>query len=139
MSNLYLSLGSNIGNRESNLESALKLIGLKVGTVMEVSDIIETVPWGFESQNSFLNMAVKVQTELEPLEVLHRTQEIEHMLGRTEKTVNGQYHDRPIDIDLLMYDSLIMDSPELTLPHPLMWQRQFVTQPLRQIAPELFN
>lgn len=134
MSIVYLSLGSNLGNRQSNLESAMELIGRMVGKVVKASDIIETEPWGFDSGNPFLNMAAKVETELSPLDVLHTTQNIEKLLGRKEKTTDRQYHDRIIDIDILMYDSLVIDTPELTIPHPLMRQRPFVMEPLKQIA-----
>ena len=134
---MYLSLGTNMGNRHENLSRAQELIGREVGTVVSASDIIETEPWGFESSNRFLNMAVKVETTLQPLEVLHTTQEIERKLGRTQKSVNREYHDRMIDIDILLYDDLVMNTPELTIPHPLMYQREFVMKPLSQIAPEL--
>lgn len=137
MATLYLSLGTNMGDRRGNLDCALTLIAREVGTVVSASDIIETEPWGFESENSFLNMAVKVETGLTPLEVLHVTQDIERRIGRSEKTKDGQYRDRLIDIDLLMYDDVEMNTPELTLPHPLMRKRQFVMKPLAQIAPEL--
>ena len=137
MSTLYLSLGTNLGDRRQNLKSALELIGSKVGTVVSASDIIETDPWGFESPNPFLNTVVKVETDLKPLEVLDVTQEIEQQLGRATKSVNGEYHDRLIDIDILLYDDLVMDTPELTIPHPLMYERKFVMEPLAQIAPEL--
>lgn len=137
MSTLYLSLGTNLGDRQQNLKSALELIGREVGTVVSASDIIETDPWGFESPNPFLNMVVKIETDLKPLEVLDITQEIERQLGRATKSVNGEYHDRLIDIDILLYDDLVMDTPELTVPHPLMHERKFVMEPLAQIAPEL--
>ncbi|MCQ2065165.1 MAG: 2-amino-4-hydroxy-6-hydroxymethyldihydropteridine diphosphokinase [Bacteroidaceae bacterium] len=137
MATLYLSLGTNLGDRRKNISSALELIARNVGTVVAASDIIETEPWGFDSANSFLNMAVKVETGLTPLDALHATQDIERQLGRSEKTHDGHYRDRLIDIDLLMYDNLVMDTPELTLPHPLMRRRRFVMEPLAQIAPEL--
>lgn len=137
MSTLYLSLGTNLGDRQQNLKSALELIGREVGTVVSASDVIETDPWGFESPNPFLNMVVKVETDLKPLEVLDVTQKIERQLGRATKSVNGEYHDRLIDIDILLYDDLVMDTPELTIPHPLMYERKFVMEPLAQIAPEL--
>lgn len=144
MAALYLSLGTNLGDRRENLDRALSLIAREVGTVVSASDRMETAPWGFDSANSFLNMAVKVETELSPLEALHVTQDIERRLGRSEKTVNGQYRDRVIDIDLLMYfmsdgTPAKMDTPQLTLPHRLMRQREFVMKPLAQIAPELLN
>ena len=137
MATMYLSLGTNLGDRRRNLSCALELIAAEVGTILSASDIIETEPWGFESSNRFLNMVVKVDTDLKPVDALHVTQDIERRLGRTEKSVNGQYHDRLIDIDLLMYDNITMSTPELTLPHPLMRQRPFVMEPLAQIAPEL--
>lgn len=137
MATLYLSLGTNLGDRQKNLSLALELIGREVGTVVSASDIMETEPWGFESANRFLNMVIKVETNLQPLEALHVTQEIERRLGRRVKSVNGQYHDRLIDIDLLIYDDTTMSTPELTLPHPRMYQRDFVMKPLLQIAPEL--
>lgn len=137
MSTLYLSLGTNLGDRRQNLKSALELIGSKVGTVVSASDIIETDPWGFESPNPFLNMVVKVETHLQPMDVLHATQQIERKLGRIKKTQDGEYHDRLIDIDILLYDNLVMKTPELTIPHPLMYERKFVMEPLAQIAPEL--
>lgn len=144
MAVLYLSLGTNLGDRRENLDRALSLIAREVGTVVSASDRIETEPWGFESRNSFMNMAVKVETELSPIEALHATQAIERELGRSEKTVNGQYRDRVIDIDLLMYfmsdgTPAKIDTPQLTLPHRLMHQREFVMKPLAQIAPELMN
>lgn len=137
MATLYLSLGTNLGDRRSNLETALTHIAREVGTVISSSDVIETEPWGFDSSNSFLNMAVKVETLLQPLEVLHATQEIERQMGRSEKSVNREYKDRLMDIDLLLYDDIVMNTPELTIPHPLMYQREFVMKPLLQIAPEL--
>ena len=137
MATLYLSLGTNLGDRRSNLETACTHIAREVGTIVSASDIIETEPWGFDSSNSFLNMAVKVETILQPLDVLHATQKIELQMGRSEKSVNGKYKDRLIDIDLLLYDNIVMNTPELKIPHPLMYQREFVMKPLLQIAPEL--
>ena len=137
MATLYLSLGTNLGDRQKNLTSAMKLIGEKVGTVVSASDVMETDPWGFESSNRFLNMVAKVETDMQPIDVLHATQEIERKLGRTKKSVDREYHDRLIDIDILLYDNLVMNTPELTIPHPLMYEREFVMKPLLQIAPEL--
>lgn len=137
MPTLYLSLGTNLGDRRSNLETALTLIGQKIGTVQVRSGIIETEPWGFESTNRFLNMVAKVLTKLDPLDVLHTAQEIEKQMGRTVKSSNSVYHDRIIDIDILLYDDLVMKTDELTIPHPLMYKRSFVMQPLAEIAPDL--
>ena len=130
---LYLSLGSNLGDRHATMRRAIKLVNEEIGTVERESSPIETEPWGFESENKFLNMCIRVQTVMSPEGVLDATQDIERRLGRTTKSVNGQYHDRPIDIDMLMYDDLHMSTPRLTLPHPHMSERDFVMIPLREI------
>jgi len=130
---LYLSLGSNLGDREQMLHRAIELIGERIGTVQRVSSFIETEPWGFQSEHPFLNAACMVLTTLSPEQCLKETQKIERELGRTQKTKNGVYHDRPIDIDLLLYDDLKLSTPKLTLPHPHMYERDFVMIPLREI------
>ena len=132
---LYLSLGSNLGDREDMLRRAIALIGERVGKVQRVSSFIETEPWGFQSEHPFLNAACLVLTTLSPLECLDATQQIERELGRRTKSSGGIYHDRPIDIDLLMYDDLQLSTPRLTLPHPHMHERDFVMIPLREILP----
>ena len=137
MATLYLSLGTNLGQRQSNLDTALTLIGQRIGTVQAKSGVIETEPWGFESSNRFLNMTVKVETSLKPMDVLHTTQMIEREMGRTAKSDKDGYQDRIIDIDILLYDDNVMTTLELTIPHPLMYKRRFVMEPLAEIAPEL--
>lgn len=129
----YLSLGSNLGDRHATMQSAILLLGKQAGTVDRVSSAIETEPWGFESANKFLNMCVRIITTLSPEQLLAITKDIEQQLGRTTKSVNGQYHDRPIDIDILTYDDLHINTPSLTLPHPHMHERDFVMIPLREI------
>ena len=136
-----MSLGTNLGDKEKNLRDAVHKIEEQIGKVISLSAFYMTAPWGFESDNSFLNAAVCIETELLPLEVLQKTQEIERELGRTHKSTGGVYSDRLIDIDLLMYDDLILSatSPsgaELNLPHPLM---DFVMKPMAEIAPELVH
>lgn len=130
---VYLSLGANIGNKENTIRNAIKMLGESVGDVTGVSSMIETEPWGFESENSFMNCAVRVETGYTPTEVLKRTQGIESALGRTHKTTNGEYKDRLIDIDILLYDDITVNLPELRIPHPLMHDRDFVMIPLREI------
>lgn len=130
---VYLSLGSNLGDRHHTMRRAIELIGIQIGTVDRQSSPIETEPWGFESPNKFLNMCVRVLTTLQPEQLLAATKAIECTLGRTSKSVDGRYHDRPIDIDILMYDDLHISTPDLTLPHPLMHERDFVMIPLREI------
>lgn len=129
----YLSLGSNLGDRHATMQSAILLLDSQAGTVDRVSSAIETEPWGFESANKFLNMCVRITTTLSPEQLLATTKDIELQLGRTTKSVNGQYHDRPIDIDILTYDDLHINTPSLTLPHPHMHERDFVMIPLREI------
>ena len=134
---LYLSLGSNLGDREDMLRRAITLIEERVGAVQRVSSFIETEPWGFESEHPFLNAAVMVLTTLSPIECLDATQQIERELGRKKKSKDGIYHDRPIDIDLLLYGDLKLSTPRLTIPHPHMYERDFVMIPLREIMPSI--
>lgn len=134
----YLALGTNIGNRRRNMITAAALLAERVGDVLALSGFYETEPWGFQSDNTFLNGALQLETGLPPLELLKATQEIELEMGRTQKS-NGAYHDRIIDIDILLYDDLILQTPELTLPHPLMHERQFVMEPLAEIAPNVIH
>ena len=129
----YLSLGSNLGDRHATMQSAILLLGKQAGSVDRVSSAIETEPWGFKSANKFLNMCVRITTTLSPEQLLVTTKNIELQLGRTTKSVNGQYHDRPIDIDILTYDDLHINTPSLTLPYPHMHERDFVMIPLREI------
>jgi 2-amino-4-hydroxy-6-hydroxymethyldihydropteridine diphosphokinase len=135
---VYLALGSNLGDKNHNLLSATTLIAERIGVLSAVSSIYESEPWGFDSDNSFLNQVIKVETNLEPLELLAITQEIEKKIGRTEKT-NHSYQDRIIDIDIILYNDLIYESERLTLPHPLYKERDFVMKPLMEIAPKDFS
>lgn len=134
---LYLSLGSNLGDREANIRQALALIDERVGSVYRVSSCIETAPVGFSSPNKFINVVCLVHTMMSPMACLRETQKIETELGRTQKSINPDgsltYKDRLIDIDLLTYDQLVLNTPELTLPHPRMHERDFVLIPLREI------
>lgn len=134
MHKVYFSLGTNLGNREEMLNRAIMLINTKIGTVVCQSSFYDTAPWGFHSDNRFLNAAVCCLTALSPHDVLRESQGIERLLGRTRKSVGGEYHDRPIDIDILLYDDITVDIPELKIPHPLMRERDFVMMPLREIS-----
>lgn len=127
-----LGLGSNLGDREDCIRKAVRLIGERVGEVIRQSSLIETEPWGFESDNKFLNAVILVETPLSPRELLKVTQKIERDLGRRKKT-SRHYTDRPIDIDILLYDDLTVDEPDLKIPHPLMQERDFVMIPLKEI------
>ena len=130
---VYLGLGTNLGNKEENLTRAIELLSLALGPCMACSTFIETEPWGFESSNGFLNCAAAFDTELSPHELLDATEHIERELGRTLKSEGGNYHDRIIDIDILLYDDLHIATPELTIPHPHMHERDFVLIPLKEI------
>lgn len=134
MATVYLGLGTNLGNKEANLRTAIYKLQERIGKQVSLSSFYETAPWGFESDHSFLNAAIGLETSLPPIEILHITQEIEKELGRTKKSVNGSYSDRLIDIDILLYDTLVLQTPELTIPHPLMTERDFVMKPLIEIA-----
>ena len=131
---VFLSLGSNLGDRSKNLESAISLIGSRAGDVTAVSSFIETKPVGFKSENRFVNGAVRIVTALDPFELLRITQQIERELGRTTKSVGGVYSDRTIDIDILLYGNAVIDTPELKIPHPQMRKRDFVMRPLKEIT-----
>ena len=134
MAIVYLGLGTNIGNRRGNLVKAAALLAERVGDILALSGFMETEPWGFESENLFLNAAIKMETPLTPDELLSATQAIEREMGR-EKKSDGTYHDRVIDIDILLYDNQVIEQPGLIVPHPLMQERLFVMAPLAEIAP----
>lgn len=122
----YLSLGTNLGDKRKNIAEAIKNIGELVGDVVRQSALYETEPWGFRSDNRFVNAAVCVDTQLSPRRLLEVTQRIEREMGRTLKSDGGEYHDRIIDIDILLYGDLHIDEPDLKIPHPLMHEREFV-------------
>lgn len=138
MAKAYIGLGTNIGNKRRNLITAAALLAERAGDVLSISSFYETEPWGFESDNTFLNAALLLETELEPLQLLSLTQEIEKEMGRTQKS-DGAYHDRIIDLDILLYDLCVINEAALVVPHPLMHKRQFVMEPLAEIAPMLVH
>jgi 2-amino-4-hydroxy-6-hydroxymethyldihydropteridine diphosphokinase len=133
MPTTYLSLGSNLGDRKQLLHTAINEIAERVGRVEAISSCIETEPVGFDSVHLFLNMAVRVTTELNPYELLKVLKQLERDLGRTRKSHDGVHYDRTIDIDILLYDNLEVNSEELQIPHPRMWERDFVIRPLKEI------
>ena len=140
---IYLGIGTNLGEREANLRRAIELVHERVGECMACSSIYRSAPQGFVSDNQFANIVAVCQTDHSLEEVLRITQEIEREMGRTEKSVNGIYHDRVIDIDLLkayagnweMESGIEMEhcSDTLSLPHPRMQERDFVMIPLREV------
>lgn len=147
----YLGLGSNLGNKEENIQRAIALINEQIGTVVRQSALFYSEPWGYQSDNQFVNAAILVSTTLTPRQLLRATQRIERLLGKTKAHATERslidnppftlhpspvtiYKDRPIDIDILTYDDLHIDLPELKIPHPLMQMRDFVMTPLREIG-----
>ena len=134
----FLGLGSNLGHGAENLDRALELIGQRVGEVKAVSSYVTSEPWGFESQHRFTNAVCAVETLLTPVELLDCTQEIERQMGRTHKhRPNEAYTDRIIDIDILTYNNICVQTERLTLPHPLIQQRDFVRIPLLECQNKL--
>ena len=175
---VYLGLGSNLGEKEETIRRAIALIGEQIGVVERQSALYYSEPWGFESQHQFVNAVILVSTTLSPTRLLRATQHVERQLGKTtahaterslidnsqltidnsplelrslspseatERNLKPQtsnlkpqtsnlYHDRPIDIDILLYDDLHIDTPTLKIPHPLMQERDFVMVPLREIC-----
>ena len=153
---MYLGLGSNLGDREETIRKAYNEIERLIGAIKRQSAFYYSEPWGFDSQNAFVNTVILVETELSPHQLLQCTQRIERLMGKKKKHAterstlnvqcsmfnvqcsmfNGQrpvYHDRPIDIDILLYDDLTIDEPHLKIPHPLMQERPFVMTPLLSI------
>jgi 2-amino-4-hydroxy-6-hydroxymethyldihydropteridine diphosphokinase len=137
---IYLGLGTNLGNRKQNMETAIENIEKQIGTIIAQSAFYSSEPFGFESDNLFLNSVVKVHTSLLPYELLATTQQIEIEMGRTVKSDTNGYTDRVIDIDILLYNQKVIDNaPHLVLPHPEMQKRDFVLKPLAEIAPHFVH
>jgi 2-amino-4-hydroxy-6-hydroxymethyldihydropteridine diphosphokinase len=136
LSKVCLSLGSNLGEREVLLRKAVELVGENIGEISAVSSIYETLPWGKTDQPNFLNLAMIAITELSPEEVLTKTQFIENQLGKDKKEHWGA---RLIDIDIVLFEDKIIDTPHLIIPHPYLHERKFVLEPLAEIAPDFVH
>ncbi len=136
---LFLGLGSNLGNKSQNLEHAYEEIEKRIGRVISRSAFYITDPVGFDSENSFINAVCKVYTSLEPEVVLNEILNIEKTIGRETKSVNGIYSDRLIDIDILMYDDLELNTENLIIPHPRFHLRDFVLIPFTEISPNTIH
>ena len=134
---VYLALGSNLGNGKELIEQAYALLQERIGPITQKSALYTTAPVGFESNNLFTNSAICLQTTLSAIDVLHLTQQIEKELGRMHKSVNLQYADRSMDIDILYYNLEQINQEDLIVPHPRMHTRRFVLEPLCEIAPTL--
>ena len=136
MERIYLATGSNIGDKSAHLAKALELIEVYVGGLVQVSGVYRTAAWGIEDQPEFLNQAMAVDSHLEPETLLLAVMEIERQMGRERRIRWGE---RLIDIDILFYGNLVSQSQRLTIPHPFIQDRNFVLQPLLEIAPDFFH
>ena len=135
--NVYLGLGSNMGDREKNLRDAIGMLGgLNYTDVAAVSPFYATSPWGYAEQPDFLNCAVLINTALSPYALLEACMDLERRLGRVRAVRWGP---RVIDLDILFYDNLVLKDEKLEIPHPLLHEREFVLQPLKDIAPDLVH
>jgi len=133
---VFLGLGSNLGDRKVNLEAALEELKRNGISVLKTSSFMETDPVGGPKQPKFLNAVAKVQTSLSAEALLQTALAIEQKLGRVRCEKNGP---RTIDIDILLYDNAVIKTPTLTIPHPRMWEREFVMGPLKEIEPDITN
>lgn len=133
---VFVNIGSNKGDRRMNLSRAVRAIVAEYG-MFEVSHAVESVAWGYESERKFLNMGMMFQTESEPLEVLSKLQEIEKAISsESHRDAEGNYIDRVIDIDIVAIDDMVIDTPELKVPHPHLAKRKFFLEPMQEIAPD---
>ena len=139
MPRLFLGFGSNLGSKKENILNAYSEIEKRIGKIISRSAFYITNPQGFESVNYFLNSACEVECGMDVYSAFVETQFIEKLIGRTSKSNNGIYSDRIIDIDILLADDLVIDTPELTIPHPLLHTRRFVLEPLAEIAPDYIH
>jgi len=138
MARIYLGLGSNLGDKEAYILQAISLIEKQIGPIVARSVFFVSEPWGFKSDNSFLNACVAAETAIGPNGCLSCLKGIEKALGRPDRA-SGEYKDRVIDLDILFYNDLVLEDAFLTIPHPLLHKRIFVLSPLAEIAPDLIH
>lgn len=140
MAIVYLSLGSNIGDRVGYVQQATSLLGACENiNIVSTSSFYETEPWGMESENWFVNAVIQITTTLEPEQLLAECQRIENQLGRKRTDKNVEYSDRTIDIDIIFYDNIIINTPTLTIPHKHFHRRVFMLIPMLEIAPDFVH
>lgn len=137
MKSVFLGLGSNLGDREGNLRNAVEKLGEYAGKIVKASSVYETEPWGFSSDDKFLNMVLELETSLNPSGLLERLLMIESMMGRLRE--GKQYSSRNIDIDILFFGDLGCYTKALEIPHPKLHERKFVLVPLAEIAPDMIH
>ncbi len=136
MAYYIINIGSNLGDRRLNLSRAMRAVGMEFGD-FEMSHVIESVPFGFESKHKFLNLSMLFQSDLAPHDVLRRLHKIESEISpEAHRNPDGSYRDRLIDIDIVAIDDMVIDSPELKVPHPGLPERSFFLAPLMEIAPQ---
>jgi 2-amino-4-hydroxy-6-hydroxymethyldihydropteridine diphosphokinase len=134
MQQVFLGTGGNLGNKAKNFKKVNELIESKLGKIKQSSSIYETPPWGFEATESFWNQVVLIETNFSPEKLLNTIHEIETLFDRERK--GNQYQSREMDIDILYYDDIVLETGNLIIPHPLLHRRKFVLVPLTEIAPD---
>lgn len=139
MQRIFFSFGSNLGNKYENIENTYKKIESRIGDIVSQSDFYITEPIGFKSNNLFVNSACEVHSNINIIDIFAESQLIEKEIGRVEKSRNLKFSDRIIDIDLILADNLIINTPNLTIPHPRFHTRHFVLAPLCEIAPDMIH
>ena len=137
MHQVFLGIGGNIGNKHDNFDKVYTFIQNELGTITKSSSVYETPPWGFDAKDNFWNQVLVVKTEFSAVEVLRKINKIERKFGR--KRDGGQYKSREMDIDILYFNDLVLDTKTLTIPHPQIANRLFVLIPLAEIAPDLVH
>lgn len=139
MPHVYLGLGSNLGDKKKNITNATCIIGSVMGELRTLSSLYETEPWGYISENKFVNAVILIETSLSPEICLKMAKSIEREMGRVYVHSKESYEDRIIDIDILFYDDIVLQTDDYTLPHPLLHKRKFVLEPLAEIAGSLVH
>ncbi len=135
MHKVYLGIGGNIGNKQKNFENVYQIIENELGRIIVASSIYETPPWGFQSDNIFWNSVIEIETSYSPEKLLSKIHSIEEIFGK--KRGNEKYSSREMDIDILYFDDIFIETEILIIPHPRIHQRKFVLVPLNEIAPNL--
>lgn len=139
MAHCTLLLGGNVGNTRSIIGDACLKIEEKVGAVVNASSLYASEPWGFDAEQWFINQVLIVNTGLNAKQVLQHTQEIEREMGRIKISDSKRFHSRPIDIDILFYDNLVINTPDLKVPHPMLHLRRFTLLPLVELMPDFVH
>jgi len=134
----FIGLGTNLGDKTLNINKAIQLIGIEACDVVNISPLYSSKPWGFASENDFVNAVILIDTKLDPLALLEKITYLERKMGRTAR-IEGEYSDRIIDMDILLYENRIINLPKLSIPHPLLHKRDFVLVPLAEIAPDMIH